>query len=163
MSLCLALGGSTAQLSSDGLHPPPPPPCDFYVVKAGQFWSFNEHPAVHRKRPSKSDSSCKSDMQSSSSSILLGPGAGLPLTIHMPVSGHRAGPLSCREIYKRSLNIHSGAAARKLPPLWGNVKSQITGWFSQISLLTQVTVFNWLDKEQGKKPKLELFPSSTAT
>ena len=67
------------------------PPCDFCVVKAGQFWSFHQHPAAHRQRLSQADSSCKSDAQRSSSSILLHPSAGLPLyiPIHMPVIWYR--------------------------------------------------------------------------
>lgn len=66
-------------------------PCDFCVVKAGQFWSFHQRPAAHRQRLSQADSSCKSDARRSSSSILLHPGAGLPLyiPIHMPVIWYR--------------------------------------------------------------------------
>lgn len=45
-------------------------------------------PTVRRKQPSQADSSCKSDTQSRSSSILLRLGAGLPLAIPLSHACH---------------------------------------------------------------------------
>lgn len=56
-SLCLTSGGSTAQLM--WRRRPPWLLC----YRTRPVCSFRQHPAAHRKRPSKADSSCKSDTQ----------------------------------------------------------------------------------------------------